>query len=84
MMRGIDSRHEIDPTQLLRDTRSFGQRISDFFSKPTNAAIVVISLAATAFYLPEMVLLTLILGGIVLAQTKTPFSSSTNSEGERF
>lgn len=31
MMRGIDSRHEIDPTQLLRDTRTVGQRLGDFF-----------------------------------------------------
>ena len=28
MMRGIDSRHEIDPTLLIRDTRSLPQRIA--------------------------------------------------------
>lgn len=32
MMRGIESRHEIDPTQLLRDTRTLGQRFVGFFS----------------------------------------------------
>ncbi len=62
MMRGVDSRHEIDPTKLLRDTRTLGQRISEFFAKPTNASIVVMSAAATAFFLPELSLLMLILG----------------------
>jgi hypothetical protein len=48
-MRGIDSRHEIDPTLLLRDTRTLTQRIADFFSDPSNAAIVLFSLAAAAY-----------------------------------
>jgi intracellular multiplication protein IcmO len=78
MMRGIDSRHEIDPTQLLRDTRSFGKRVGDFFSKPTNASIVVLSLAAATFYVPELVLIDLILGAIafwfaVTRKQKLPF-----------
>ncbi len=30
-MRGIDSRNELDPSLLLRDTRTLGQRISAFF-----------------------------------------------------
>lgn len=34
MMRGIDTRHEIDPSQLLRDTRTMGQRIADFLLIP--------------------------------------------------
>ncbi len=33
-MRGIDSRHEIDPTLLLRDTRTFGQRMGDSLIRP--------------------------------------------------
>jgi len=62
MMRGIDSRNEIDPTQLLRDTRTIGQRIGDFFSDPTNIAIVLVSLAAISYYVPETALLFLIIG----------------------
>ena len=49
MMRGIDSRHEIDPTLLLRDTRTIGQRLSDFFSDPTNVSIVLITFAAVIY-----------------------------------
>lgn len=62
MMRGIDSRHEIDPTLLLRDTRTIGQRIGDFFSDPTNVSIVLVSLAAVAYYLSEIATEVLIIG----------------------
>lgn len=61
-MRGIDSRHEIDPTLLLRDTRTFGQRVSDFFSDPTNVSIVLVSLAAAAYYISELASLILVFG----------------------
>ena len=64
MMRGIDSRNEIDPSMLLRDTRTLGQRIGQFFSDPTNVSIVLISLAAGSFYITEAALLLLIAGGI--------------------
>ena len=37
MIRGIDSRNELDPTRLLRDTRTVGQRLYDFFSLPKYA-----------------------------------------------
>lgn len=61
-MRGIDSRHEIDPTMLLRDTRTLGQRLADFFADPTNISIVLVSLAAVAYYLSEIASLMLIIG----------------------
>lgn len=64
MMRGIDTRHEIDPSQLLRDTRTMGQRIADFFADPSNISIVLISLAAVGYYLSQVASLILILGGI--------------------
>lgn len=62
MMRGIDSRHELDPTQLLRDTRTMGQRIADFFRDPTNIAIVLIVMAAISYYLSEVSTLMFIFG----------------------
>ena len=61
-MRGIDSRHEIDPTLLLRDTRTFPQRLADFFADPSNAAIVLFSLAVAGYMLPEAAALMLLLG----------------------
>ncbi|MFC3908491.1 TraM recognition domain-containing protein [Legionella dresdenensis] len=61
MMRGIEGRHEIDPTMLLRDTRTVGQRMADFFSDPTNVSIVLFSLAGMAFYVSEVSALILLL-----------------------
>ncbi|WP_028388109.1 TraM recognition domain-containing protein [Legionella fairfieldensis] len=71
MMRGIESRHEIDPTMLLRDTRTFGQRVSDFFSDPTNTSIVLVSMAAVAYYLSEIATMMLILGALFFLYSYT-------------
>ena len=53
MMRGIDSRNELDPSRLLRDTRTLGQRIFDFCGKPVNLAILLSVMAASTYFLPE-------------------------------
>ncbi|HVT62356.1 MAG TPA: TraM recognition domain-containing protein [Legionellaceae bacterium] len=53
MMRGIDSKNELDPTKLLRDTRTLGQRLVSFFENPLNVSVVLISSAAGIYYLPE-------------------------------
>lgn len=63
MMRGIESRHELDPTLLLRDTRTFGQRVGDFFSDPTNISIVLFTLSAMAYYFSEAATLLMLVGG---------------------
>ena len=61
-MRGVDSRNEIDPTLLLRDTRTFGQRMADFASQPTNISIVLLVLAFLGYYESEAVILIVIIG----------------------
>jgi intracellular multiplication protein IcmO len=78
MMRGIDSRNEIDPSRLLRDTRPLGQRISDFFASPTHSAIVMLAFAAVGYYLSEIVSVVFVLGMIVFSygitrKQKLPF-----------
>lgn len=70
-MRGIETRHEINPTQLLRDTRTLGQRIAAFFSEPTNAAILLLSFAAIAYYLSEAASLIFLLGLFVFFYSYT-------------
>ena len=62
MMRGIESRNEIDPGRLLRDTRTMGQRFADFFGDPTNISIVLICMAALAYYVPELVSISFLIG----------------------
>jgi intracellular multiplication protein IcmO len=51
-MRGIDSSREVDPQKLLRDTRTLGEKISQFFQKPINGALVMLCIAALSFYYP--------------------------------
>ncbi len=61
-MRGIDTRNEIDPTLLLRDTRSFTKKISDFFAKPANISVVLVSMAGGCYFFPEITLLLFLIG----------------------
>ncbi|RUR20061.1 phosphoesterase [Legionella sp. km535] len=64
MMRGIDSRHELDPTLLLRDTRTLTQRLGDFFADPTNISILLFALAAAAYYFSEVATLLMLIGSL--------------------
>lgn len=78
MLRGIDQRHEVDPGMLLRDTRTLGQKFKDFFTKPTNVALVIGGMAIFSFMFPIIVDLILLisLGMFVYAYTrerKLPF-----------
>jgi intracellular multiplication protein IcmO len=62
MMRGIDSRQEVDPGLLLRDTRTMGQRIADFFGTPVNISVVLVSAAGAAYFAPYLSDVILIFG----------------------
>lgn len=62
MMRGIDSKHELDPTLLLRDTRTLTQRLADAFSDPTNISIILFTLAAMSYYFSEAATLLMLIG----------------------
>lgn len=62
MRRGIDSRNELDPTKLLRDTRTLGKRIADFCAKPTNVAIFLTTLSGISYYVPAASPLLLLMG----------------------
>ncbi len=78
MMRGIDSRNEIDPTKLLRDTRTIGMRLADFCNKPANIAMIIFMMAGTSWFLPEAASFLLIIGVIFFTygytrKSKLPF-----------
>lgn len=62
MMRGIDARNEIDPTRLLRDTRTIGQRVAGFFAQPQNVIIIFVALALGIYYVPEAAFLVFFIG----------------------
>src|SRR5579862_3157676 len=49
-MRGLEEQHELSPHLLLRDTRTLGMKIVDFFKNPVNSAILMASFAIAAFF----------------------------------
>lgn len=51
MQRGLDEQHEMAPQLLLRDTRTMGMRIVDFFKDPVNSASLLVAFAIAAFFL---------------------------------
>lgn len=71
MMRGIDSRNELDPTLLLRDTRTLSQRMGDFFADPTNISILLFSLAALSYYVSEAATALMICGALFFLYSYT-------------
>jgi len=62
MNRGIDERQEVDPSMLLRDTRTMGQRIHDFFKSPINITAVLVTMGGAVFFFPALTDIALILG----------------------
>lgn len=49
IMRGLESKHEQDPSLLIRDTRTLGMRLRDFFGKSTNSMVMLVMLGLSSF-----------------------------------
>lgn len=64
-MRGIDKRQEVNPEHLLRDTRTMGQRIADFYKNPVNVAVILGFLSLLCFLLPAFIDISLLLGLVI-------------------
>lgn len=78
MTRGIQAQDEINPRRLLRDTRTSGQRATDFFSNPLNTTMIVTVLAAVTFFVPALLDVMLLIGSSLFwyattRKTKLPF-----------
>lgn len=54
-LRGLEQQHEQISQRLLRDTRTMGQRIADFFKNPEMVAMLLIIMAGVAFFYPASV-----------------------------
>lgn len=52
--RGLEEQHELAPQLLLRDTRTMGMRIVDFFKDPVNSAVLLSGFAFAAYFLSPM------------------------------
>lgn len=53
-IRGLEEQHELSPQLLLRDTRTLGMKIVDFFKDPVNSAVLMTSFAIAAFFFPAI------------------------------
>jgi intracellular multiplication protein IcmO len=71
MLRGIDSKQEVDPGMLLRDTRTLGQKLSDFFKTPFNVSVMIGGMIPVAFMYSEIADVTLIVALSVFAFAMT-------------
>ncbi len=47
--RGLEEQHELSPQLLLRDTRTLGMKIVDFFKDPVNSCGFIIYVCGCCF-----------------------------------
>lgn len=64
-MRGLEEQHEMSPQLLLRDTRTLGMKIVDFFKSPTNSMIVMMAFAISAYFFTPITELIALVGVFV-------------------
>lgn len=53
-IRGLEEQHELSPHLLLRDTRTAGMKVVDFFKDPVNSACLMAGMAVAAYFLPAI------------------------------
>jgi len=62
MIRGLQRNQEQDPSQLLRDTRTLGQKTIEFLRRPFNSAMMFVVIAAASFFFPQIADLLVVVG----------------------
>ena len=77
-IRGIETQHEQQQQRLIRDTRTLGNKIYDFFTNPMSASISLIVCASSAVFFPAIADLCLFFGIIIFcmaffSKSKLPF-----------
>jgi intracellular multiplication protein IcmO len=71
ILRGLEQKHEQDPSLLIRDTRTGWQRITDFFKNPLAVAFTLASLAGTSYFVPAIADILAISGVFIFLYTYT-------------
>jgi intracellular multiplication protein IcmO len=89
MVRGLEEQHELSPHLLLRDTRTLGMKVVDFFKSPVNSAIVMISFAMLAFFFPPFTDFIALIGLAIFLyaytrQTTLPFRMPLRSQAKDY
>lgn len=88
-LRGLEEQHELSPSLLLRDTRTLGMKIVDFFKDPVNGAILMAAFGFAVYLLPAICdLLALIGVGIFIyaytRRSNLPFRMPQRSKAKDF
>ena len=87
--RGLSANEELEESSLLRDTRTVGQKISDFYKKPLNVAILICCSGVVSLALPMIanLLFIFIIGSLIMSltqQTHLPFRLPMRSKEDDF
>jgi intracellular multiplication protein IcmO len=53
-IRGLEEQHELSPQLLLRDTRTLGMKVVDFFKDPVNSAVLMGSFGFAIVFFPAV------------------------------
>lgn len=61
-IRGLEEQHELSPQLLLRDTRTLGMKIVDFFKDPVNSAVLMCSFGFAAVFFPAVCEIIFVIG----------------------
>lgn len=82
--RGLEEQQELPPSLLLRDTRSLGMKMADFFKDPVKVAITLIGFAMVTFMFSALAEFTMLIAvGIFLyaytRKFKLPFRMPSRS-----
>ena len=64
-LRGLTEKQEQDASRIIRDTRTMGQRINEFFHNPTAVGAVLISIGVISIIFPVAADLALLSGSII-------------------
>ncbi len=88
-MRGLDERQELSPHLLLRDTRTMGMKIVDFFKDPLNSAILMFTFTLSAYFFSMMVDVIFVIGVFVFLyaytrKTTLPFRLPLRSKADDY
>lgn len=70
-VRGLDEQHELAPQLLLRDTRTLGMKVVDFFKDSTNSAIVMMAFAMAAYFFTPITEFIAIIGACIFLYAYT-------------
>jgi len=84
-IRGLEEQHELSPQLLLRDTRTLGMKIVDFFKSPVNSAITMFAFGIACFFFSAITELVFVIGLFVFLYAYTrrstlPFRMPTRSK----